>query len=132
MNFEFATAQRIIFGPGRLRDLPALAETMGTRAALVTGSGSDRIAPVAELLEQNGIRMSGCDLRRGGARGRASCALRVRNVPALNTKAQQAQSGVQGGVLPCKALKLRQKRHRVTGLPVEIPGRARHGILRQR
>jgi alcohol dehydrogenase class IV len=51
MNFEFATAQRIIFGPGQLRELPVLVEGMGQRAALLTGSDAMRIKPVFHALQ---------------------------------------------------------------------------------
>ncbi len=54
MNFEFATAQRIVFGAGRLRELPALAQGMGQRCALVTGSSAERIAPVFRALKEAG------------------------------------------------------------------------------
>ena len=37
-RFEFATAQRIIFGRGTVRDLPDLAATFGKKTLLVTGS----------------------------------------------------------------------------------------------
>ncbi len=37
-RFEFATAQRIIFGRGVIRELPALTAEFGQRALLVTGS----------------------------------------------------------------------------------------------
>ena len=37
-RFEFATAQRIIFGRGVMRELPALAAEFGQRVLLVTGS----------------------------------------------------------------------------------------------
>lgn len=37
-RFEFATAQRIIFGRGTVRELPALAAEFGQRLLLVTGS----------------------------------------------------------------------------------------------
>lgn len=36
--FEFATAQRILFGRGRAAELPALAEALGARIALITGA----------------------------------------------------------------------------------------------
>ena len=52
MNFEFATAQRIVFGSGRLRDLPNLIQGMGHRAALVTGRDAQRIAPVFQALKE--------------------------------------------------------------------------------
>ncbi len=54
MNFEFATAQRIVFGAGRLLELPALAQGMGQRCALVTGSSAERIAPVFRALKEAG------------------------------------------------------------------------------
>ncbi len=53
MDFEFATAQRIVFGPGSIGRLPELAATLGRCAALV---GGGRRRPVAEALEKAGIR----------------------------------------------------------------------------
>ena len=44
-TFEFATAARILFGEGTLRQVPAAAASMGRRALLVTGSSPDRAAP---------------------------------------------------------------------------------------
>lgn len=40
--FEFATAARIVFGPGRIRELPALTRTLGSRALVVVGSNTSR------------------------------------------------------------------------------------------
>jgi len=54
MHFEFATAQRILFGPGKLRELPEISRSLGTRAALVTGSSAERVAPVFEALKNSG------------------------------------------------------------------------------
>ena len=51
MFFEFATTQRIIFGPGKIDELPTLAAQMGTRAALITGSCAERILPIFKLLK---------------------------------------------------------------------------------
>jgi alcohol dehydrogenase class IV len=48
--FEFTTATRIIFGPGSLADVGAIAANMGRRALLVTGRNQDRIAPLLEQL----------------------------------------------------------------------------------
>jgi alcohol dehydrogenase class IV len=56
MNFEFATAQRILFGPGQLRELPGICPSLGKRAALVTGSSAERAAPVLETLRKIGAR----------------------------------------------------------------------------
>lgn len=54
MNFEFATAQRIIFGPGQLRELPILIKGMGQRAAFITGRNAERIMPVFQALKTYG------------------------------------------------------------------------------
>ena len=54
MNFEFATAQRIVFGQGKLNELPALIHGMGKRVALVTGTNAERIAPVFKALKAGG------------------------------------------------------------------------------
>jgi alcohol dehydrogenase class IV len=49
-TFEFATAARILFGEGSLRQVPAAAASMGRRALLVTGSSPDRAAPLQKAL----------------------------------------------------------------------------------
>lgn len=52
MNFEFATAPRVIFGAGRRAELPALAASFGSRLVLVTGTssrGTDGLDPVLHL-----------------------------------------------------------------------------------
>ena len=54
MDFEFATAQRIVFGIGKVRELPTLVKGMGRRAALVTGSSAERITPVFQALKDCG------------------------------------------------------------------------------
>lgn len=54
MQFEFATAQRIVFGAGKLQELTVLAPAMGTRAAFITGSNAERITPVFQALRQCG------------------------------------------------------------------------------
>jgi alcohol dehydrogenase class IV len=51
MRFEFATATRILFGPGAVRDLPGAAAQMGRRALLVTGASGDRAAPLVASLD---------------------------------------------------------------------------------
>ena len=55
MNFEFATAQRIIFGSGQLQELPALIQGQGKRAALVTGTNAERIMPVFQTLKKTAL-----------------------------------------------------------------------------
>jgi alcohol dehydrogenase class IV len=51
MRFEFATATRILFGPGMVREVPAAAAAMGTRALVVTGASPDRAAPIIASLK---------------------------------------------------------------------------------
>lgn len=50
MRFEFATATRILFGPGAVRQVGALAQEMGRRALLVTGRCADRAVSVLSSL----------------------------------------------------------------------------------
>jgi alcohol dehydrogenase class IV len=52
MRFEFATATRIIFGPGTLKEAGPLAAQMGKRAMVVTGRDSSRAKPLLKSLEQ--------------------------------------------------------------------------------
>ncbi|MGQ0714566.1 MAG: iron-containing alcohol dehydrogenase [Gemmatimonadaceae bacterium] len=54
MNFEFASPTRILFGEGRLSEAGALAASMGSRALVVEG-GSNRAAPLVELLHARGV-----------------------------------------------------------------------------
>jgi alcohol dehydrogenase class IV len=55
MRFEFATAARIIFGAGALREVGPLAAEMGRKALVVTGSHPDRARSLLELLQANGV-----------------------------------------------------------------------------
>ena len=55
MRFEFATAQRIVFGPGTLGELPALARSLGSRPLVVTGRSPARATRLLELLHSNGL-----------------------------------------------------------------------------
>ena len=50
-TFEFATAARILFGEGTLRQVPAAAAALGRRALLVTGASPGRAAPLQKALE---------------------------------------------------------------------------------
>lgn len=55
MEFEFATATRILFGPGKLRETASLVKGLGERALLVTGKNIERSAPLRDLLKKNSI-----------------------------------------------------------------------------
>jgi len=54
VSFEFATATRILFGEGRVRDAVPLARSLGSRA-LVVHSPSGRAEPLVRLIEAGGV-----------------------------------------------------------------------------
>lgn len=58
MNFEFATAARIVFGQGTIRDAGSHAERMGTRALVVTGSNPGRATRLIDILRDHGVESS--------------------------------------------------------------------------
>ena len=55
MNFEFATATRIVFGAGKLAEAGPLAASLGKRALLVTGAHPTRSDGLAAQLARLGI-----------------------------------------------------------------------------
>ena len=55
MRFEFATATRIVFGPGTLNEVGKLAAEMGRRALVVTGRTPARAVPLLERLAAQGL-----------------------------------------------------------------------------
>lgn len=55
MHFEFATATRIIFGPGTLREVGPVAASMGRRALVVVGCTAGYAAPLFDRLDEAGI-----------------------------------------------------------------------------
>ena len=55
MQFEFATATRIIFGPGTFRRLGTLARGMGNRPFVVSGLPPNLTQPLLEMLEEEGL-----------------------------------------------------------------------------
>jgi alcohol dehydrogenase class IV len=55
MNFEFATATRIIFGAGTLREIGPIAKGFGNRALVVTGKTAARAQPLRGLLDASGV-----------------------------------------------------------------------------
>ncbi len=56
MTFEFATAGRILFGCGQLRQVPALARGLGRRALLVLGASNRGREGLTQALGEAGIR----------------------------------------------------------------------------
>ena len=55
MQFEFATAARILFGAGALDKLGDLAQTFGKRALVVTGRDPLRFQPIWDALAKTGV-----------------------------------------------------------------------------
>src|ERR1039457_2482071 len=54
-KFEFATATRIIFGAGTLREAGAMAKASGDRALVGTGRDAKRAGPLLEILREAGV-----------------------------------------------------------------------------
>lgn len=59
MRFEFATAQRVLFGAGVIQDLAGAAKSMGRRALMVTGSSPDRVRRYAGGLDAAWFSIAG-------------------------------------------------------------------------
>jgi alcohol dehydrogenase class IV len=55
-RFEFATASRIIFGRGTLKEVPVEAAQMGGRPMVVTGKNTERAAALLNLLNVTSIQ----------------------------------------------------------------------------
>lgn len=55
MRFEFATANRIIFGAGTLAEVGPLAKSMGRRALLAVGTAPERVQPLLDALAAHGM-----------------------------------------------------------------------------
>ena len=55
MRFEFATAGRIVFGPGTLSEAGPIARNFGGRALVVTGGTPGRAEPLLRVLSEQGV-----------------------------------------------------------------------------
>ena len=62
MRFDFATATRVVFGPGTSREVGLSAAQMGKRAFVVTGSTTTRASAVLEQLDEHGIEYVTCSV----------------------------------------------------------------------
>jgi alcohol dehydrogenase class IV len=58
MRFEFATATRIVFGQGTVKELIPAAKSFGGRALIVAGKSGLRISGVIEQLKVEGVSVS--------------------------------------------------------------------------
>src|ERR1700690_1613513 len=58
MHFEFATAPRIVFGEGAVKELAPAARSFGERALWVLGKSDLRIVGLIEQLKKEGLAVS--------------------------------------------------------------------------
>jgi len=58
MRFDCSTPDRILFGPGVLKEIGPMAKAMGRRALLVQAQAALNLAPLLELLEQAGVSVT--------------------------------------------------------------------------
>lgn len=58
MQFEFSTPNRIVFGPGSVKEVIPIVRNFGTRALLVLGAPADLAQPLIDQLTQAGILVS--------------------------------------------------------------------------
>jgi alcohol dehydrogenase class IV len=56
MRFEFATASRIVFGAGTIREVGRLAKELGGRALVVCGKDAGRAERLLGLLSEQGVK----------------------------------------------------------------------------
>ncbi len=63
MRFEFATATRIIFGPGTIGKVAKMSAKMGKRAFVVAGSTGKRAETLLGQLAQQGVEYVGFNIR---------------------------------------------------------------------
>lgn len=62
-QFEFATATRILFGPGKLKEIGSIAANLGKRVLVVQGGNSDRSLSLRSILGEAGIEFSIFEIR---------------------------------------------------------------------
>ena len=58
MRFEFATATRIIFGHGTVKNTGSIVEKMGRRAFVITGRSLERAKPLIGKLKDTGMEVT--------------------------------------------------------------------------
>ena len=92
MRFEFATATRIVFGPGTLSEAGPAAATLGRRALLVTGAHPERAGPLIAMLQQHGL-----DVDAFPVPGEPTLALVRQGIAAARDSARDIIIGFGGG-----------------------------------
>ncbi|MGD0617739.1 MAG: iron-containing alcohol dehydrogenase [Bryobacteraceae bacterium] len=63
MTFEFATASRIVFGAGSVREVASAARQWGSRALVVTGGNPNRAGGLIRQLELAGLSLAAFPVR---------------------------------------------------------------------
>jgi len=63
MSFEFATASRIVFGAGSIREVASAARQWGSRALVVTGGNPNRAGGLIRQLELAGLSLAAFPVR---------------------------------------------------------------------
>ncbi|WP_094707274.1 iron-containing alcohol dehydrogenase [Hahella sp. CCB-MM4] len=58
MNFEFATANQILFGNGVMKQVPGLAAQYGRKVFLLTGSSPERCAGLIDALQDKSLELT--------------------------------------------------------------------------
>ena len=81
MRFEFATATRIVFGPGTIHEAPGIISALGNSALVVTGNSLTRVQPLLRQLDLAAVRFTlfqiageptTTEVRAGAAQARAA------------------------------------------------------------
>src|SRR5262245_65913015 len=62
-QFEFATATRILFGAGKLKEIGPITANIGRHALIVQGGNADRSLPLRSTLEGTGVGYSTFEVR---------------------------------------------------------------------
>src|ERR1051325_7091483 len=92
MRFEFATAMRIVFGPGAIKELPGIARELGRQALIVTGTDASRAARIVEEVQRVGVS---ADIL--AVVGEPTLDLVVRGVPTARERNCDLVIGIGGG-----------------------------------
>jgi alcohol dehydrogenase class IV len=126
MRFEFATANRIIFGEGVSETLPELARSFGPRALVVTGASPGRVSTLVSALSAESFSVSGeptVDLVREGARNarQAACdvVIAIGGGSAIDAGKAIAALSANGGE-PLDFLEVVGKGHAITAPPLPM------------
>lgn len=92
MRFDFATATKIVFGSGKIREAVSAAATLGTRALVVTGKSLERVNAFIADMQGQGI---GCTLF--SVRGEPTIACVIEGIGAARGAACDIVVGFGGG-----------------------------------